>query len=275
MHPYLGALLKGILEGLTEFLPISSTGHLVLVRDYLPLTTDPTQVDRLNNLFDIVVQLPAVLAIVVLYRQRLWCATRRIRDDAGARTFWIGLFLAFLPIAVAGLALNKQIEALLASHGLGNKVIAGALIVGGVILVLVERTSNEQSIRRAEDVSPGRAFSVGLCQCLALIPGTSRSGATIVGGRFLGLSREAAAEYSFFLAIPVMCCAWAYKLLKDFKTIQWATDGPVLVIGSIAAFLTALLVVDLFIRFIQKHTLSVFGWYRIALGLLVLWWVRG
>jgi undecaprenyl-diphosphatase len=275
LDPLISALLKGVLEGLTEFLPISSTGHLVLVREYLPLTTDPAQVDRVNNLFDIVVQLPAVLAIVVLYRQRLWQAALRARDDAAARNFWVGLFIAFLPIALVGLALNKQIERLLNSHGLENKVIAVALIVGGLILILVERKSDANAIQRAEDVPLSRALGVGLCQCLALIPGTSRSGATIVGGRFLGLSREAAAEYSFFLAVPVMVCACGYKMLKGLDSIQWSTDGPVLLVGSIAAFATAWMVVAIFVRFIQKHTLGVFGWYRIALGLVVLYFARG
>ena len=270
MHPLLSALLKGILEGLTEFLPISSTGHLVLVRDLLPLTTDPADADRVNNLFDIVVQLPAVLAIVVLYRQRLWQAAQRVRSDAGAQRFWAGLFVAFLPIAIIGLALGEHIEALLADEQFSCRVIAGALIVGGLILILVDRKSEAEPIRRAEDAPLSRALGIGLCQCLALIPGTSRSASTIIGGRFLGLSREAAAEYSFFLAIPVLGCAWGYKLVKDFEQIHWQTDGPLLLAGSIAAFVTALLVVDLFIRFLQKHTLGAFGWYRIALGVLVL-----
>jgi len=275
VHPLLSALLKGILEGLTEFLPISSTGHLVLVRDLLPLTSDPADVDRLNNLFDLVVQLPAVLAIVVLYRQRLWQAARRVRDDAAARRFWMGLFLAFLPIAVVGLALKDRIEALLTDERWNTVVIAGALIAGGIILILVDRKSETEPIRRAEDAPPGRALGIGFCQCLALIPGTSRSAATIIGGRFLGFSREAAAEYSFFLAIPVLGSVWAYKLVEDFERIQWQTDGPLLLVGSMAAFVTALLVVDLFVRFLQKHTLGIFGWYRIALGVLVLWLARG
>jgi undecaprenyl-diphosphatase len=269
VHPLLSALLKGILEGLTEFLPISSTGHLILVRDHLPLTANPNEMARVNNLFDIVVQLPAVLAIVVLYRKRLWEAVLKARDEAAGRQFWLGLFVAFLPIAIVGLTLKDQLEDMLASEW-STTVTAVALIIGGIILILADRKSENEPVQRAEEASLGRALGIGLCQCLALIPGTSRSAATIIGGRFLGLSREAAAEYSFFLAIPVLGAAWAYKLVKDFESIQWQTDGPILLIGSVVAFVTALFVVDLFIRFLRKHTLGVFGWYRIALGLLVL-----
>jgi undecaprenyl-diphosphatase len=272
LDPLINALLKGILEGLTEFLPISSTGHLVLVRDLLPLTSGASdaEVKRLNDLFDIVVQFPAVLAIVLLYRRRLWESVRGLREQPAARTFWFGLAVAFLPAALVGLAFHHQIE----EHLFTPTVIACALIVGGVVLLYADRRSGGERVVKAEDTPLSRALGIGLCQCLALIPGTSRSGATIIGARFLGLTREAAAEYSFFLALPTMFAAFVYKFAKAWPQIQWASDGPVLLVGGIAAFLTAWVVVAIFIRFLQKHTLSVFGWYRIALGLVVLWWVR-
>jgi len=286
----LNAVLKGCVEGFTEFLPISSTGHLILLRDLLPLTENAPDVKRLDDLFDIVVQFPAVLAIVVLYRQRLWTAVRDLRlahtvgadsrpfpnldgiERTGAnpwhraRRFWAGLLLAFLPAAVLGFLLHSRIEA-----GLMKPIpVALALAIGGVVLLLADRRQSPDRTARAEDTPLGRAFGIGLCQCLALLPGTSRSGATIVGARLLGLSRTAAAEYSFFLALPTMFGAFVYKLAKAWPEIQWATDGPVLAAGAVASFLTAWLVVALFIRYLQKHDLAVFGWYRIVLGGLVL-----
>lgn len=272
MDPLISAFLKGILEGLTEFLPISSTGHLILVRDYLPLASGVPAADvkRIEDLFDIVVQFPAVLAIVLLYRRRLWDSVRGLREQPAARNFWFGLALAFLPAAMVGLAFHHQIE----EHLFTPKVIACALIIGGVVLLWADRRSGGESVTKAEDTSLNRAFGIGLCQCLALIPGTSRSGATIIGARFLGLTREAAAEYSFFLALPTMFAAFVYKFAKAWSHIQWSSDGPLLLVGSIAAFATAWMVVAVFVRFIQKHTLSAFGWYRIALGLVVLYFIR-
>ena len=270
MDSLVSALLKGILEGLTEFLPISSTGHLILVRDYLPLATGD-DAKRIDDLFDIVVQFPAVLAIVVLYRQRLWNSVRGLREQRSAWNFWLGLAIAFLPAALAGLAFHHQIETYLFTP----KVIAWALIVGGLVLLWADRRSGGECVTKAEETPLSRAFGIGLCQCLALIPGTSRSGATIIGARFLGLTREAAAEYSFFLALPTMFAAFIYKFAKAWSQIQWASDGPILLVGGIASFVSAWIVVAVFIRFIQKHTLGVFGWYRIGLGLAVLYFAKG
>lgn len=283
------AILKGQLEGVTEFLPISSTGHLILIRDLLPLSGDPADAKRLDDLFDIVVQFPAVLAVAILYRQRLWAAARGLGTSPDARRFWIGLGIAFVPAAIFGKLFHDRIEELL----FAPVPVALALIVGGAILILVDREPKKPAgagaaeaeggsapaaapapdanrWTRAEAVPWHVALQIGLFQCLALIPGTSRSGATIVGGRLLGLSREAAAEYSFFLALPTMGAAFVYKLYKSYKLIHWGTDGPILLAGSLVSFVTAWIVVALFIRFVQKHSLAVFGWYRIALGSLVL-----
>jgi len=284
MRPYegsvlhlLNAILKGLLEGFTEFLPISSTGHLILVRGLLPLSSDPADAKRLDDLFDIVVQFPAVLAIVVLYRQRLWVSATALRARPEARRFWCGLLIAFVPAAVFGKLFHDRIEELL----FAPLPVALALIAGGVVLILVDREAPAAAqptpavcsrFASAETVPWHVALRIGFFQCLALIPGTSRSGATIVGGRLLGLSREAAAEYSFFLALPTMGAAFIYKFYKAYSQIRWADDGPVLLAGSVASFVAAWVVVALFIRFVQRHSMAVFGWYRIALGVAVLLW---
>jgi undecaprenyl-diphosphatase len=261
----LNAAIKGIIEGFTEFLPISSTGHLVLVRDWLPIA-DPSHATRLDNLFDIVVQFPAVLAIFILYRRRLWDSIGSVPAREESRRFWSGIFLAFLPLAALGLVLKDKIEA----HLMHPRPVAIALVVGGLILILIDRIKSTDRYDKAEDVPILTAFFVGIFQALALIPGTSRSGATIVGGRQCGLSRTAAAEFSFFLALPTMGAAFIYKFAKECKHIQWSSDGPVLAVGCITSFIVAWVVVALFIKYLQKHGLSIFGWYRIALGALVL-----
>jgi undecaprenyl-diphosphatase len=267
MSHLLNAALKGILEGFTEFLPISSTGHLILTNQYLPLTSDPAQAEALNRIFNLVIQFPAILAIVILYRQRLWDAARTVRTEPRARRFWLGLFLGFLPIAVAGLAVKNQVESL-DRHPM---VVAVALIAGGVVLLLVERLATHSTITRGEDVPVSTAVSIGVCQCLALIPGVSRSGASIVSGRMMGLNRAAAAEFSFFLALPTMGAACGYKLLKDYGSIDWCAHGPVLLVGCVTSFVTAWIVVALFIRLLEKrYGLAMWGWYRLALGAVVL-----
>lgn len=269
MYYILNAAIKGVLEGFTEFLPISSTGHLVLVRDLLPLTENAAQAKRLDDLFDIVIQFPAVLAIVILYRKRLTESVLGITKKKESKRFWTGLFVAFLPVAMLGMLCKDWIEKYL----MFPKPIALALIAGGLILILIERSSLRESIASAESVPLSTALAIGVFQCLGMIPGTSRSGATIVGGRMLGLSRTAAAEYSFFLALPTMAGAFTYKFLKAMRQqqIHWDTDGAVLLVGCATSFLTAWAVVSVFMRMIEsKHGLSMWGWYRIALGGLVL-----
>lgn len=266
MSYLLNAALKGIVEGFTEFLPISSTGHLILVDGFLPLTGNAAETGKLNALFDLVIQFPAILAIVVLYRARLWEAARAARQRPEARRFWIGLLLAFLPIGCAGLALKDAAESLRLPG-----VVAVALILGGVILVLLERLAMRPAVNKAEAVPLATALSIGVCQCLALIPGVSRSGAAIVSGRLMGLNRTAAAEFSFFLALPTMGVACAYKLLKDYRDIDWHAHGPILLVGCLTSFLTAWAVVALFMKLLElRHGLSAWGWYRIVLGALVL-----
>jgi len=261
----LNAAIKGVIEGFTEFLPISSTGHLVLVRDLFPLTSDPARVQELDNLFDVVIQLPAILAIVILFWRRLLNSTMGVLSSGEARNFWISVISAFIPAAIIGFALSDKIDLLMQPQ-----IVAYALLIGGVVILAIERWGVAGAIARAEEVPVAKALRIGLFQCLSIIPGTSRSGATIIGGRFFGLNRIAAAEFSFFLALPTMLGAFTLKFTKDFHHIVWSTDGPILLIGSISSFLTAWVVVALFIKYIQKYSLSVFGWYRIILGTLIL-----
>ena len=256
----LNALLLGILEGLTEFLPISSTGHLILFRPLLPLDSK-----SFEDTFDIVIQLPAILAIVVLFRTRLWNEAKGTLTEARSRRFWIGLFVAFLPAAAVGFLVHHRIE----EHLFTPTVEAYALGIGGVVILIVERWVAVRGETRAEDVPLPTSLGIGLFQCLSLVPGTSRSAATIIGGRALGLTRAAAAEYSFFLALPTMAAACGFKLLSAWKTIEWGTHAVPLAIGCVASFATAYVVVAWFIRFLQTRTLSAFGWYRIALALAV------
>lgn len=261
------AAIKGIIEGVTEFLPISSTGHLVLVRHLFPLA-DAAHAERLENLFDIVVQFPAILAVLLIYRQRLFMSARSVWTDSRSRYFWVGIALAFIPLAALGLVFKKKIEEVL----MHPRPVAIALIIGGVILILVERrrtVDRSDAIQKAEDVPVSTALIIGFFQALALMPGTSRSAATIIGGRAMGLTRAAAAEFSFFLAIPTMAAAFGYKFLQEYSTIL-PGDWPILIVGGIASFVTAWLVVQWFIGFLQKYSLAAFGWYRIALGIIVL-----
>jgi len=266
---YLNAAIKGIVEGVTEFLPISSTGHLILVREWLPLTTDATHAKQLDDIFDIIIQLPAILAVLVLYRARLWGSLHTIRTDSKSRNFWLGLAIAFLPAGVVGLLIHERIDELL----MFPLPVATALLVGGIILIVADRFSAEGKYATAEDVPLATAFFIGVFQCFGMAPGTSRSGATIVGGRLMHLTRSASAEYSFFLAIPTMFAAFFFKLYKHWREIR-SDDVMVLLIGCVISFLVALLVVNWLIVYLRRHNLQLFGYYRIVLGaatLLYIW----
>lgn len=267
MFIYFNAFLKGILEGVTEFLPISSTGHLIIVREWLPLTADPNieHVKMLDDIFDVIIQLPAILAVMLLYRERLWESVKTIPSSARSRSFWIGLVVAVLPVVILGPLLNKKLED---SYHFPIPV-AIALIVGGIILILVERGEDSGKYQAAEDTPVITAFFIGIFQCFSMFPGTSRSGATIVGGRLMHLTRNAAAEYSFFLAIPTMFGAFTYKMYKSWKLIQ-PDHVPVLVIGSITSFIVSWIVVKWLIGYVRKHSLAAFGYYRIVLGIVVI-----
>ena len=258
---FLDAVILGLVEGATEFIPVSSTGHLILAGEWLG------QTDARAKTFDIFIQLGAILAIVWLYRVRLTTALLAARTDPRSRRLFVNLAIAFLPAAVIGFLIHDWIKARL----FNPVVVASALVVGGIVILLVERWKPRTTVAEVGDLTPGTALGVGLAQVLSLVPGTSRSGATIIGGYALGLSRTAATEFSFFLAIPVMFAATLYDLLKSLDTLVPA-DAGFFAVGFAVAFLSALVVVKAFLSFVSRHSFAAFAWYRIVFGLLVLAW---
>jgi undecaprenyl-diphosphatase len=255
----LKAALLGLVEGATEFIPVSSTGHLILASDWLGL------VDERAKTFDIFIQLGAILAIVWIYRQRLARSVLDARKDQPSRRLLLNLVIAFLPAAVVGFLTHEWIKSKLFNSG----VVAIALIVGGVVILLIERWPPRSRVHTVDSIPPRLALGIGVAQVLALIPGTSRSGATIMGGYALGLSRTAATEFSFFLAIPTMLAATMYDLLKSWSVLA-VTDIPMFAVGFIVSFVSAVIVVKAFLTYVSNHTFSVFAWYRIVLGVALL-----
>jgi undecaprenyl-diphosphatase len=255
----LQALFLGIVEGLTEFLPVSSTGHLILVSDLLGFVGPPGKV------FEVVIQLGAILAICVLYFAKLWNVLVGLPRDAAAQRFAINVALAFLPSAFLGVLLHDLIKTVLFSP----YVVCIALIVGGFAIILVERMTHRPRFHAVEDFSPGLALKIGFFQCLALIPGVSRSGATILGALVMGADRKAAAEFSFFVAIPTMLGAATYDLFKN-RDVLTADGLGIIAVGFVAAFVTALIVVRGVLGFISRYGFVPFAYYRIAVGVLML-----
>ena len=263
----LKALVLGLVEGLTEFLPVSSTGHLILAVDLLGLSGD----NRMK-VFEIVIQPGAILAVCWEYRQRLISTFSGITHDPIAQRFAINVFIAFLPLALVGLKFHTDIEALLFKP----IPIAIAFISGGIIILFAERWYKKRAasgltprVETIDDMTWLDALKVGVAQIAALIPGTSRSGATIIGGMFFGLSRKCATEFTFFLAIPTLVGATVYSLWKA-RTLLVASDIPMFSVGFIASFASAFLVVRWFIRYVSTHDFTVFAWYRIVFGIVVL-----
>ncbi|MDX2193141.1 MAG: undecaprenyl-diphosphate phosphatase [Gemmatimonadales bacterium] len=257
-------VIMGLVEGVTEFIPVSSTGHLIIAGDWLGL-----QGERAAT-FEIFIQLGAILAIVWIYRDRLLAVARNVAGDPGHRRFVLNLLLAFLPAAVTGLAVHSWIKA----HLFSPVTVAWALIVGGVAMLVVERLRPEPRVTHMDHVTPRAALGVGLAQVLSLFPGVSRSGATIMGAYALGFSRQAATEFSFFLAIPVIGAATGYDLLKSRELLSMA-DAPLFATGFVVAFLSSLVVVRVFLGYVSRHTFVPFAWYRIAFGALLLLLRRG
>jgi undecaprenyl-diphosphatase len=257
------AFILGIVEGLTEFLPVSSTGHLILMGDLLDFNDDKGKV------FEIVVQAGAILAVCWEYRARIASTFAGLTSDSVAQRFAVNLAIAFIPLAVLGLAFGKTIKAALFKP----VPVALAFIVGGVIILFVERWYKRRGdaarIDSVDDLTGKDALKLGLAQALALIPGTSRSGATIIGGLFFGMSRKCATEFSFFLAIPTLFAATGYSLWKE-RALLSAADIPMFSVGFAAAFISAFVVVRWLIRYVSTHDFSVFAWYRIVFGLVVL-----
>lgn len=265
------AAVMGIVEGLTEFLPISSTGHLILAGSLLNFVGEKAKV------FEIAVQTGAMFAVVWEYRERLARTIRGIASERQAQRFALNVGIAFIPAVVLGLSFGKLVK----THLFHPVPVAMAFIVGGFIILWVEARHKRlygdmdmQGARRArietvDDMGPLDALKIGLLQCLALIPGTSRSGATIIGGVVLGMSRKAAAEFSFYLGIPTLMGAGAYSVIKQRDALAWG-DVPMFGVGLVFAFFSALLCIRWLIRYVSSHDFKVFAYYRIVFGIVVL-----
>ncbi len=256
----LKAAIMGVVEGFTEFLPVSSTGHLILTGALLGMTDDKSKV------FDIAIQTGAILAVVIVYWQRITTAVGEFGSSARARRFIFNVAIGFLPAAVIGFFVYKKIKVYL----FNGPVVAAAFIVGGLIILWVESKKDRVArINDIDDMTPLDALKVGFVQCLGMIPGTSRSGATIIGGMLLGLSRKAATDFSFFLAIPTLVAAGGYSLWKERALLSMA-DVPLFAVGFVVSFLAAWVCVRWLLRYIASHTFVPFAWYRIAFGIVVL-----
>ena len=254
------AAIMGIVEGLTEFLPVSSTGHLILAGHLLGLHSERDKV------FEIAIQTGAILAVILVYWAKIRETLRTLPSERESQQFALNVLVAFFPAVVLGLALGKAIQ----QHLFTPTVVAIALIVGGFIILWAEKRKHPNvRIHEVEQMRWSDALKVGLVQCLALIPGTSRSGATIIGGMFLGLSRKAATDFSFYLAIPTLVGAGVYSLFKERAQLS-ADDIPMFAVGLVFSFISAWLCVRWLLRYISSHTFTPFAWYRIVFGIIVL-----
>ncbi|MFL6607906.1 MAG: undecaprenyl-diphosphate phosphatase [Pseudomonas sp.] len=253
------ALILGVVEGLTEFLPISSTGHQIVVADLLEFGGERSMA------FNIIIQLGAILAVVWEFRRKIFDVVLGLPTQPGARRFTANLLIAFFPAVILGVLLADWIH-----HYLFNPItVATALVLGGFVMLWAERRQHQVHAETVDDMTWKDALKVGLAQCIAMIPGTSRSGATIIGGLLFGLSRKTATEFSFFLALPTMVGAAVYSGYK-YRELFVPADFPVFAIGFITAFIFAMIAVKGLLRFIASHSYAVFAWYRIAFGLLIL-----
>lgn len=268
MLEILKAIVQGIVQGITEWLPISSTGHMLLLDKFMPMNAASGK--TFFDVFKVLIQLGSILAVVVLYFHKLntFSPKKSQQEKKQTLSLWGKVLVASIPAGVAGLLLENLIDGVLSS----SYVIAAALIVYGILFIVMENGRRKPRIATLEQMDYGTAFGIGMFQMLALIPGTSRSGSTILGATLLGTSRTVAAEFSFFMAIPVMAGASAYKMLKllvegiSFTGLEWAT----LLTGMVVAFVVSLLVIRFLMNYIKKHDFKVFGYYRIVLGALVL-----
>lgn len=261
MAAYLKAVLLAIVEGATEFLPISSTGHLILVESFIELTPD----ERFNNSFLIVIQLPAILAVLIYFWADLWPFMHTGKERRDRFTLWGKVIVAVLPAVALGALLNEFLE----THLFAPLPVAVALLAGGVILIVIERRNHQVVFETVDDMPIRTAFYIGLFQCLAMIPGTSRSAATIIGAMLVGASRPAAAEFSFFLAVPTILGATVYSLAThgiDFTAEEWR----LLAVGSAVSFVVAYAAIAALMNYVRRRSLAAFGVYRIVLAGLVL-----
>lgn len=272
MLEILKAILFGIVEGITEWLPISSTGHMILLDEFIKLGVS----DEFYTLFQVVIQLGAILAVVVLYFKKIWPLKKekdKITWDRGILNLWGKIIVACIPAVILGLLLDDWMD----EHLYNSIVVSLALIIYGVIFIIVENKKGKEKPKKKEsttqDITYKQALQIGAFQLLALIPGTSRSGSTILGGLLIGLDRPVIAEFTFFLAIPVMAGASCLKLLKYILKVGFAFTGleiGILLVATITAFIVSLFVIRFLMNYIRKHDFKVFGYYRIVLGILVL-----
>jgi len=253
------ALILGVVEGLTEFLPVSSTGHLIIAGSLLDYVGERAKI------FEVVIQLGAILAVCWEYRARIGAAVRGLASEPVQQRFAAHILIAFLPAAVLGLLLYH----LITTYLFNPLTVAGALVLGGLIILYVERRPYQPRFETMEAISWREALKVGLAQTLAMFPGVSRAGATIMGAMVLGLSRKAATEFSFFLAIPTMLAATAYDAYEGRNLLR-AADLPVFAVGFAVSFVAAMLAVRGLLRFVSSHSFVVFAWYRIVFGVIVL-----
>jgi len=256
----LKAALLGIVEGATEFLPISSTGHLILAGDLLNFMDHEKR-----NVFDIAIQLGAILAVVWEYRTRFVSTFAGLGRDPIANRLFINLSIAFLPLAILGLAFGSIIK----THLFKPVPVAMAFIIGAFIILWAEKRTHSVTIQTVDDIRPLDALKLGLAQAVALIPGMSRSGSTIIGGLFFGLSRKAAAEFSFFLAVPTLGIASIYSMYKD-RALLSMDDMGAWAMGFIFSFISAMIAVRALIRYVSNHDFTIFAWYRLVFGGVVL-----
>lgn len=246
------AIIIAIVEGITEFLPVSSTGHMIITSSLLHI-----EKDEFTKLFEVAIQLGAILAVVVLYWKKFF--------DFKKWKFYLKLIVAVIPALLLGFLFSDKIDELLESP----TTVAISLLVGGIILLFIDKFFQGGTIDKEEDISYSRALMIGVWQCIAMIPGVSRSASTIIGGMQQKLTRKLAAEFSFFLAVPTMCAATGYKLLKGYKIIH-AEQVKLLLVGNLVAFIVAIIAIKFFIEYLQKHGFKLFGYYRIIAGIILL-----
>jgi undecaprenyl-diphosphatase len=257
------AVLLGLLEGLTEFLPVSSTGHLILAGRLLGFEGEASKT------FKIVIQLGAILAVLVVYRQRFWDVLKGLGNrDAGAVAFTRNIALGFLPAAVVGLFIYSMVKAMMETPA----IVAWALIVGGIAILIIERSVRVPRFESVEAISWRIALGIGIVQCVAMVPGVSRSGATIMGALLMGVERRTAAEFSFFVAVPTMIAAAAYDLYKSWDLLS-VDDFGIILIGFAVSFVVAALVVKAFVALVSRYGFKPFAWYRIVIGIVALVWM--
>ncbi len=263
MHDIWNAIILGIVEGLTEFLPVSSTAHLLIAEKALMMD------DHRWHAFTVVIQLGAILSVVAVYWSKFWKVLFGLPSDPWARQFTLGVLVAFLPSAIIGVAGIKLLNEFLLNPTRALPVIATAWLVGGIIMLVFERFAPEPRHLDGDRLPLMKCFQIGLCQCLALLPGVSRSGATILGGELLGVERKAISHFTFYLAVPTMLGAATYELYKEWHALSSADLGSIAV-GFVVSFFVAWIVVRGFIDFVGRFGLAPFGWYRVAVGLALI-----